>query len=174
MSAVAVTYQQIATNDWRLSWTGTGPTFYVWRDSTLIVPGTTKKYYDVHMEPGEAATFTVFDSSASVPDYNQPCRGTIWWYATANTEQYRVEVYSGGQWITAITIPETGKAIYSYTTDILANETAHQYRVYSVGIDGNDSTPLTFSILAVRRADPPLWTYAWTKATSTLRITIAA
>lgn len=113
----------------------------------------------------------VLDDPAAVPQSAFPSRLVLGWAADSDAAQYRVQEFSGGAWVTRATL-ENSDAWMQYTTSVLADCTAAQWRVVPVDAAGNVGTATEFSALMVRFPDPPAQNLSYDAQSGT--VTVAA
>jgi hypothetical protein len=145
---------------WLLSWRSdlTPPvTFYVYRDGSLLAK-TTATELRVTIAPGTSPTFDVLDTAdAPTPVYSAEILLT--WYASPATSSYRVEELVGSTWTTRATIHDDGRGYFLWGSRALEDSQKHQFRVTSIGTNGNEGAAARFIVLMVRHPDPPRVTF---------------
>ena len=154
--------EQVAARTWRVSWSSSlpTPTFWVYRDGELATI-TQQTSILLFAEAGESVVIDVVDDEDDVLPVVFPGRATLSWTAVANAAGYRVEEYIGAAWVVRTTVYDRGEACFTWSSRCLEDGATHQFRVVPVGANGNDGTPLTFSLLMARHPDVPDvdWSY---------------
>lgn len=158
---------------WRLNWSSTlsSPTFYVWRDGQLVAV-TSAVTMIFWVAPGESLVIEVFDSATETPSSAYPGRLTLAWERSAATDYYRIDLYTGGQWVEQARVFDTGAFYYSWKTDWLDDVTQYRYRAVPIGVNGNAGASREFSVLMVRTPDEPSIAYGYSAVTN--KVTVSA
>lgn len=161
-----VIYRQpvrIGPNAYRISWDSpnypNGP-FWVWVNGRLVGQ-TASRSYVVTVNAGESVFVDVFVAALDRPPTYYPDRIVIQWPGNSSALRYVVEQFVSGQWTQRGSIPESGRAYYSWQSGVLADVTTHSFRVKVVGSNGVSSSYATHSTMMVRVPDSPLpsWSY---------------
>lgn len=179
---------QISTIDpqkWNITFTSTaGAPITVWVDGdlrdTISQTSATGIYTTTIYADADAIIDIIEGTDLDADTY--PRTATLGWYHAEEAERYRVEKYDTDQseWVRQATIPDTFNSYgyytwyYKWESDVLEDETDHQYRVISEGPHGTEGSPTTLDVLMVRHPDPPNAEYDYDEATRTLTITEAA
>jgi len=149
------------------------PTFYIWRDGSLIATTTASTYLDM-VPVGACPIYDVFDDAADEPSEVYPAYLHLQWRAVDNADYYRVERHNGSQWVEQVRITDDGRAgYYHWYSPRLEDDTTHQFRVVAVTDDGTESTALTLSALMVRHPDPVAVSLSYDSQTQKLTISEA-
>lgn len=94
------------------------------------------------------------DGTAYGADY--PCTVSLQWGGTTDAAEYEVERYVDSAWETQCRIPEAGQGYYRWTSPLLTDLDAEQFRVTAVGWDAADGQELDFAVTACVLPEPPL------------------
>lgn len=151
MSVTLNTPQKLDDYSWLVSWSSDleDPTFYIYQDGLLI--NTTEQTEQVFtVEKGESLVVEVLDDPDAVPITAFPGRLTICWYASADTDHYRIEEYIDSAWKLRAKIKDLGEGYFKWKTRFLEDSQTHEFRILPVGINGNQGTAKEFSCLMVR------------------------
>ena len=175
MAITSQTITHLGGSSYIYEWTSDSgdPTFYIYDLAAGVLVTTTKgTSYTVTIEPGESAVLEVRESAYATIPRGYPGRLTLFWYATADTDHYRAEEYSGGQWVLRARILDDGRGHCHWHTRWLEDVTTHQFRVIPVGDNGNEGTAKTWSVLMVRYPDVPDQDFSYDEGTD--KVTVAA
>jgi len=146
------------------------PTFYIWRDGSLVA-AVTASSYTASVPQGEYPPWDVYDDPARKPDLVLPSRMLVQWAGLgANAASYRVEAYEDSEWVVKAKRAERGAAYYQWRSSQLADETTYQYRVVAVAPNGNETVCAAMSGRMVRVPDPPDVSYAYDADTGKVTI----
>lgn len=158
---------------WLLAFSSSAPpaTFYLYADGVLLSTQTAGEYVLTVLD-GVVPTIEILDDAATDPQPAFPSYLTLGWITDADAARYRIEEYTGGQWVEVATVAHNGQAWQSYATQALADETTHQWRVVPIDAAGNDGTAVAFVVLLVRYPDVPSVSYSYSAVTGT--VTVAA
>jgi hypothetical protein len=173
---VTVTFEEplrLARNCWRLQWTSTEatPSYRVYVDGALVQSGA-RDWIDIPVGVGDTPVVEVFDDESTPTEGAFPGWLLLFWQSASGVESYRIEEYSGGDWVARRTLLADGRLYYRYRTAVLADDTTHQWRVVPVQ-GGNDGTPLSFSALVVRHPDAPTASYSYDAGTGLVTVTVS-
>ncbi len=169
MSVTNLSYTMAGARSWLLTWTGSGGPYYVYRDGVLLA-ATTATSILISVAADENPVITVTDVEGAYAEA-YPDRITLGWRAVSGATRYQVQQYDGADWVNVRSVPEDGRACYTYRTDPLSDETEYSYRVvpYSGLVAGD---PLAWTVLMVRYPEPPRLSYTYDEDTGT--VTVAA
>ena len=157
----------------RLRWSSDqeDPTFYIYRDGTLVA--TTKATERIFvLESGDAPVIEVFDSADDTPTTVYPSRFTLAWYAVAGADYYQVDEYVDSEWPACAKVTDDGAGYFKWTSRVLEDSETHQFRVIAVDAAGNESTATNLTALMVRVPDPSDVEYAYSETTD--KVTVSA
>jgi hypothetical protein len=175
MAITSLTVTRTGPSSARLTFTSglVSPTFYVWRDGTLIAT-TANGFYDALLSPAQYPTFAVFDDAAAVPTNRFPDHVDVQWLTGGSSiAHYRVEQLVGAAWLLRARITESGKGYYHWLSSRLADDSTPQFRVKAVSaLNAAESIAASLSMLFVRYPDPP--SVALTYSAVSGKVTIAA
>lgn len=79
----------------------------------------------------------------------------IQWYQDLTADAYLVEQYVEGEWRTVRRVNETGLWVYTYTSQVLEDDTTYHLRVTAEGELGDKSDPVSFTKFVVTPPRPP-------------------
>lgn len=175
MSASITSIVKQGTTAYLYTWTGTSP-FRIFEDGVLI-------------EAASTGTTRIFEGdSANTPPYVEildstqtgdpdsvtyPPYFTLQWRGDTNSFGYRVDEYTGGQWVERSNIRESGAGYYKYQSPAYNDATATQHRVVAVDEDGNESTALEYTQTIIRVPQPVDATMAYSAGTGQVTFTAA-
>lgn len=76
---------------------------------------------------------------------------TMQWYGVGigSAAFYRVQEFIGGNWVTQFETAESGAPVYSWTSQLLVDESTHVYQVLAYNSLEQPSGPLEFDITPV-------------------------
>lgn len=166
--------QATGRNTFIVSWSSnlSDPTFYVYQDGKLIsVTKQTQMSFSV--QHGESLVVEVLDDASAKPVTAFPGRLTLNWYASADTDYYRIEEYVNSSWTLKASIDDSGQGYFTYRTRFLEDQTTHQFRIIPVGKNGNQGTAKNFSCLMVRHPNPPDVNFSYSNDDETVTISAA-
>ncbi len=176
MAVSTPTVTPIGVNAYRLDWESDLPdpvTYTIYRDGVLIdTTQLTSKV--VAVAPGEAPVFEILDDEVSTPLTGYPRYAVLAWYAVSGAESYLVQQYIAAVWTTVRTLSDDGQTPYfRWQSGTLADSTTHQFRVISIGANGNSGTAATFAVLVAGYPDPPDVAYSYNAGTGAVTISAA-
>lgn len=153
---VLLTPVQIAGGLWLVRWTSnyTGA-FLVYRDGKLLGVTHVKRFHVFVQDDDEAPLIEVLPDSTPTPVTAFSARLELRFSRVAGAVKYTVEQLEGGSWVNKANIREDGRSVYEYRSDVVSDDTTHQFRVSAVDADGQSSTPATVSKHLIRHPDPP-------------------
>jgi hypothetical protein len=149
-----------------------GAVFYVWKNADLVCTSQGNRIV-VSISSGETPVISVFDSATEKPENIFPSRITLGWYKAADTETYRIEKYSGSEWVNVAEVKDISKQFYIWKSEIISDGEEVQFRIIPVGRNGNDGTAKVFNVLMVRVPDVPDVNYSYSSSTQKITITEA-
>ncbi len=97
-------------------------------------------------------------------------RITLQWRGTTYADYYRVERKISGTWTHQAIIKDDGRGYFKYTTQALSDDTQYELRVIGTDTDGNDGTPLTYTVDNVCNPEPPSINVAYSSATGLMTV----
>ena len=165
----------VAVGQWLVEWSssfGADARFWIYLNGSLIESNSPTTSMIVVLDSGGLAELEVLDAAVSDDDPTYPARTRIAWYAVDGAAQYRVEEYVSGDWTERKTFRSEDADFFVFESRILEDSTSHQFRVVPIGADANEGTPLSWTILMVRRPDPPNVTFSYSSGTG--EVTIAS
>lgn len=171
--------EQIDEMSFRLRWTSDlvpPVTFRVIQDGRLILTSISSDGAGeaiVTVGPGEQVDIQIIDNATERPRLAFPGRLTLNWMRVAAAVYYRVDELVGAVWTERAQVPESGQGAYRWLSRFLEDETTHQFRVTSVGSNGNDSTTLALTCLMVRAPSVPAHVYDYNPLDGTVSIEAA-
>lgn len=132
--------------------------FRWYRDGALIAGPTDLAEMDFSVLAGESFVVEVLDDADLEPATGFPGRIRLGWPpADSTTQGYRVEEYVSGSWTERRRLQhQANVGWYRFESRFLEDVTTHQFRVIAVGINGNETTLFTKSVLLVRHPDAPV------------------
>lgn len=160
MSAVAFTAQRIGANLYRCtvdSYTP-GTVLYWWVNGLFAARGKLP-FYDVTVAPGEGMDVDCFNASTDAPEPSFPGRVTLEW--ENNASSYIVSKYIDGDWVEQARLRAGALGTMRWVSPVLEDDAEHQYAVAPIGADGNPGLGRLFTVLMVRRPDPPTLALAY-------------
>jgi len=172
MSVTYTAIRQLAPTVIEVAWSSDleDPTFYVYRDGTLIA--TTKQTrMRFTVAPGEQLMLEVLDTTAE-PTEAFPPHLDLHWRAAADTDHYRIDEYVAAVWTERGRVRDTGRPYYTWRTRALEDVTTHTFRIMPVGTNGNDGSAVTIACMMVRHPDEPTATWLYNSGTRKVTITI--
>lgn len=137
------------------------PTFYIWVNGDLVAE-TLETSYEVSVPIGDQLQFDVFDDPDDEPTDYYPTRLTLRWEGRDGANTYRVDQYTGGQWVAKSIHPHRVSNLYHYVTGVLDDVTTYQFRVVPIDAEGRSGTALSFTAEMVRYPDEPAQTMTFT------------
>jgi len=149
---------------WLVEWSsslGANATFWIYLNGLLMEADSPTTSMLVVLDGANAINLDVLDVEPSVDDPIYPDRARFAWYAVDGAVSYRVEEYVDAAWTERKTFGSEGADFFAYESRVLEDATTHQFRVVPIGADANEGTPLTYSVLMVRRPDPPVVSYTY-------------
>lgn len=162
---MAVTYTMTTTPQGRTrvdvaSTLGTPPPdgFRWYRDGALVHGPSDLSYMEFTIQQGESFVVEVLDDADLEPATGFPGRIRLGWTpADSTTKEYRVEEYVSAVWTERRRLRhQANVGWYRFESRFLEDVTTHQFRVIAVGINGNETTLFTKSVLMVRHPDAPV------------------
>lgn len=159
---------------WLLAWTSdqVSPTFRVYRDGVLLSEQTAAEY-ELSVTGGEVPVIEVLDDASANPQSSFPNGLTLGWRTDPESATYRVDRWTGADWLEVDTLAASDGGWQSYSTGVLADGATHLWRVVPIDSAGNSGTPLEFSALMVRHPDPPDVDYAYESVGRTVTVSAA-
>jgi hypothetical protein len=153
--------------EWSSDLGGT-PTFYVYINAVLVETTTrTFLYFDVG--PGEQVQVEVLDA-VGTPARAFPGRILASWNAVADAAKYKVEENVATVWTRRAEILDRGEGYFEWQSRYLEDATTHQFRVTTIGSDGNEGPVHPVTIKMVRNPDPPSITYSYSSVSGKVTI----
>ncbi len=165
----------IAPGQWLVEWTtdlGAGTTYWIYLDGMLLEADSPTTSMVVVLDGSNALELEVLDVEPLETDPVYPNRARFAWYGVTGAVEYRVEEYVSAAWTERKTFASEDADFFAFESRVLEDATTHQFRVIPIGADTNEGTALTFSVLMVRRPDPPVVSYTY--ASGTGKVTIAS
>ena len=145
-------------------------TFFIFRDGRLINE-TEQTEQSFVLDGGDGLVLEVLDDPNAKPITAFPGKFTLTWFATPDTDHYRVEEFVDAVWVLRKRISDLGEGYFKHTTRFVEDVTVHQFRIIPIGTNQNPGTITLFSALMVRHPDPPVVNFSYSNATETLTIT---
>lgn len=144
---------------WLVSWTSTlapPQLFFVYVNGELLhEAGTTLTELPFTVPAGQEVIVEVRDVAGAAQSRYFGGHAELGWHAVPAAASYRIEEKVGAVWTLRADIVEDGSGFKIFRTNKLADETTHLWRVVPVGVNGQDGTPLEFTIDTVRQPDAP-------------------
>ena len=172
MAITSLTTQQLDPRAFLIEFTSglSDPTFYIYRDGVLVET-TTETSFQVFLSPSETFRIEVFDDIGDVPGVGHSGHLLMTWRGVSESDHYLVQHFVDAAWVTVSRVQEIAQSVYVFESSFLDDMTTHQFQILAVGTDGNESDPLSFSGLVVRRPDRPRVIWDWDSGTGTLTAT---
>ncbi len=149
---------------------GGTPTFYIYLDGIRIAE-TKLTQYEIAIGINENSIVEILDDSDTQPQPVYPGRVRLGWFFVEDAQYYLIEEYVGAAWVPRRKVPDAG-GYHAWMSRFLEDCQTHQFRITPVGIDGNEGTAKTFTILMVRHPDVPDVAYSYSNSTN--KVTVAA
>lgn len=132
--------------------------FRWYRDGALIHGPSDLSYMEFTLEAGESLLIEILDDADLEPATGFPGRIRLGWTpADSTTKEYRVEENVATVWTERRRLQhQANVGWYRFESRFLEDVTTHQFRVIAVGINGNETTLFTKSVLMVRHPDAPV------------------
>jgi hypothetical protein len=167
--ATTLTVIPTGPTSFRLQASSTLPeTDYRWfRDGVLYSVGR-ESFLDVRVSRSSQATFSVLDDEEDADALIEAGVSSglvIWWTRRESTQLYRVERWTGSEWVLVEIINESGLAVYSVAVEGLADETLHTLRIVAVDLTQQQAVIATRTAFLIRRPDVPPQTFAFDSET---------
>jgi hypothetical protein len=180
MAITTLTLRPLAPGLFRLEYASDldAPTFYVWRDDTLIAQ-TTARSTDVSITTGDAPTFDVFDDADTRPARHLPTRAVLTWYRPTGTPAataYRIDQLNpaGTAWTTVDTVQGNGRQYLTWESTVLADGFPHSFRVIPLSLANNPGTVTELTVLMVRKPTPPAFRAVLNDLTGDIVVSVGA
>ena len=136
-------------------------------NSTSRVFQSTDKYEPPAIEVLDAEDGTA--QSIANPPY-----AILQWRGMSNAYSYKVYEKVGSSWKQRNTYLENGQGYYKHATGVLADCTAHEWKVQAFDVEGGASGELKFDVFMVRNPDPPRINIAWSETTHKFTVSARA
>lgn len=159
-----------------LTWGSTlsTPTYYIWINGVLSQT-TVEEELQIDLQTGENVIVDIFDSVSDTPGDAFPNFATLQWNPSGDGEsfKYKIQQFVDAAWATLAVIPDTGLSVYRYETQVLADDTVHQFRI--IPIDFNDANEGAIRSISFRmRRYPPAPDVTYSYDSGTGKTTVAA
>ena len=161
-----------------LSWTSyqPGPTYSyrVFREGNQISSFTsTSPNGSIHLtvNPSESPFIEVLDNDCQLPSIAFPGSITLNWLTVAGATSYLVQQNVSSVWVTKATIIDDGSGAFVYKSDWLNDETAYQFQVVPLDVNGNSATPMQFTITEIRHPNGYQPAYSYSLGTGKFTLT---
>lgn len=173
MSVEILSSQRTGRRAYLIKWASDLPApvnFFVYRDGRLINE-TEQTEQSFVLDSGDGLVLEVLDDPNQRPITAFPGKFTITWFATPDTDHYRVEEFINAVWVVKAKITDLKEGYFKFKTRFVEDVTIHQFRVIPIGNNGNPGAIRLSSALMVRNPDPPILNFSYSNATETLTIT---
>lgn len=175
MAVTIKTPVRVGPNSWRVGWSSDqpNPIFRLFRNGAKL-RDTLLTAEVFTMGENEVAVLEVRDDALASTYAADPRALLNWGKPVAATKQYRVEQSVSAAWVPKATLGEDGPEYKNWKSQPLPDGTTQTFRVTAIGVNNNESTPVSAPVKIVRHPDPPAVTFAYDDGTNQVTIAVAA
>ena len=189
---LALTYTKIGSTSWRADWSAaaaTGPFVPYNVDTSRVIEDevglaeTTNEFVDIEnwTDAYEPPAVEVIDTDTETVNADSQTekyssRANLIWRGNPDAAYWVVYQYDtdAAEWVVLRSFTETERGYYSYTTDVLADVTTHQFKVIPYDVLDIAGAPVYFQFFMVRNPSPPRISASYSAATGNVTISARA
>ena len=169
------TAETVGAYSTRYTWSGTAP-YDVYLNGDLYLDQTSATTAVIQY-PGETVPYAIEVRDATDSGLPESVKFSpnlrLQWRGQAGTDYYKIETYTGGEWVTQQIAKENGAGYYSFVTVAQGDATSPQWRVVPVDARKYEGDPVSFTQYIVRNPEPPAVAFSYDAGTGDLTVSAA-
>ena len=184
MPASITNVEQVATNAWRYTFTGADEYHGTIRGESVFSNREEDEYIAENVVlDGDTPSSTPpvlelldqddYDAGTRAATYEYPQFAWLQWRGDLTADNYVVEYYRDGVWVTYRTVPETREGYYRMRTPFLEDNTTQQWRVTPYDAHGNAGTATNIEWMHICTPEMPAHTITYDAGTGYVTVASA-